>query len=62
MHWRHKLWPEDCFSLVQIDFSEQENVANIKVSLKDIPETVVEITEEAWKKYYFNAIKEKFSF
>lgn len=62
MNWRNKRWREGYYSLATLDFSEKEDCTLIALSQTGIPENFLENTEEGWKNFYFNSIKQTFGF
>lgn len=62
MNWRNKRWPEGCYSLAVLDFAEKEDCSRITLTQTGIPENFLDNTEEGWKNFYFNSIKQTFGF
>jgi len=62
MNWRNKRWPEGHTSLATLEFTEKSDCSEIKLSHMGIPKEFLENTEEGWKRFYWNAIRQTFGF
>jgi len=62
MNWRNKRWPEGCYSLAVLDFNEKDDCTVLALTQTGIPENFLDNTEEGWKNFYFNSIKQTFGF
>ena len=48
--------------MATLEFKEKEDCTEIKLSHMGIPQTYMENTEEGWKRFYWNAIRQTFGF
>lgn len=62
MNWRNKRWPEGHYSIVTLQFSEKHDCSEIKLNHLAIPQAYLENTEEGWKRFYWNAIRQTFGY
>lgn len=62
MNWRNKRWIDEHYSVVTLEFSEKEDFTLLTLNQTGIPQNFFENTEEGWKNYYFNSIKQAFGF
>lgn len=62
MNWRNKRWPEGYFSLVLLDFEEKEDHTLLKLTQTGIPQNFYENTEDGWRNFYWNAIRQTFGY
>jgi len=62
MNWRNKRWPEGHYSICTLEFTEKSDCSEIKLSHLSIPQAFLENTEEGWKRFYWNAIRQTFGF
>ncbi|CAF0724882.1 unnamed protein product [Brachionus calyciflorus] len=62
MNWRNKRWIDEHYSQVTLEFTEKEDYTLLTLSQTGIPHNFLENTEEGWKNYYFNSIKQTFGF
>uniref|UniRef100_A0A915KUH3 Activator of Hsp90 ATPase AHSA1-like N-terminal domain-containing protein n=1 Tax=Romanomermis culicivorax TaxID=13658 RepID=A0A915KUH3_ROMCU len=61
--WRMKNWrPDDHHSQVDLEFKEHDGSTILHLNQREIPDDQVSSTEEGWKRYYFDAIKQTFGF
>lgn len=62
MNWRNKMWPEGHFSIVTLEFTEKSDCSEVKLKHLAIPKVFAENTEEGWRRFYWNAIKQTFGY
>jgi activator of HSP90 ATPase len=62
MKWRNKRWPEGHDSIATLEFTEKTDCSEIKLTHMGIPKEYLENTEEGWKRFYWNAIRQTFGF
>jgi activator of HSP90 ATPase len=62
MNWRNKRWIDEHYSVATLEFIEKEDHTVLKLVQTGIPESYVENTEDGWRNFYFNAIKQTFGF
>jgi activator of HSP90 ATPase len=62
MNWRNKRWLEGHFSQAVLDFQEKDDCTLLTLTQTGVPANFLENTEEGWKNFYFNAIKQTFGF
>lgn len=62
MKWHNKRWPEGHFSDVTLEFNEKEDCAELTMTQTGVPANFVENTEEGWRNFYWNAIKQTFGY
>jgi activator of HSP90 ATPase len=60
MNWRNKRWIEEHYSLATLEFKELEDHTQVTLVQTGIPENFVDNTEDGWRNFYFNAIKQTF--
>ena len=62
MNWRNKRWPDEHYSTCTLEFTEKEDCTLLTLTQNGIPHNFVENTEDGWRNFYFNAIKQSFGF
>lgn len=62
MNWRNKRWPEEHYSIVTLEFTEKSDCSEISLNHLAIPQAFLENTEEGWKRFYWNAIRQTFGY
>lgn len=62
MNWRYKQWPDEHYSVVTLEFREKEDCTDLVLNQTGIPHNFLENTEEGWRRFYWNAIKQTFGF
>lgn len=62
MYWRNKRWPDEHYSLVSLEFNEKEDHTVLTLTQSAIPHNFLENTEEGWKNFYFNSIRQTFGY
>lgn len=62
MNWRYKQWPDEHYSVVTLEFREKEDCTELLLNQTGIPHNFLENTEEGWRRFYWNAIKQTFGF
>jgi len=62
MKWRFKTWPEEHYSVVTIELTQQNDGTTLKLAQKEVPVNELEKTREGWKNYYWRAIKQTFGY
>jgi activator of HSP90 ATPase len=62
MNWRNKRWPEGYFSVATLEFEEREDDTLLKLTQTGVPANFYENTEDGWRNFYWNAIRQKFGF
>jgi len=62
MNWRNARWPEGHYSIATLEFTEKSDCSEIKLSHLAIPSAFLENTEEGWKRFYWNAIRQTFGY
>ncbi len=62
MRWRSKSWPDEHYSTVTLELSENDGSTDVKITQSEIPENEFERTKEGWHRYYWEAIKQTFGF
>jgi len=62
MNWRNKRWPEGYYSLAIMEFEEKEDHSLLTLTQTGIPQSFLENTEDGWRNFYWNAIRQKFGF
>lgn len=63
MKWRNKRWsPDDHFSTVTLEFNEKEDCTFLNLTQTSVPQNFVENTQDGWRNFYFNAIRQKFGY
>jgi activator of HSP90 ATPase len=62
MKWRNKRWPDEHYSIVTLEFEEQEDCTRLSLNQTGIPHNFIENTEDGWKNFYLNPIKQTFGF
>jgi activator of HSP90 ATPase len=62
MNWRNKRWPDNHHSIATLEFTEKADCSNLKLTQSDIPANFVENTEEGWRNFYWNAIRQTFGY
>jgi len=62
MNWRNKRWPEEHYSVCTLEFNEQEDCTMLKLVQTGIPNNFIENTEDGWRNFYFNSIRQSFGY
>lgn len=62
MNWRNKRWPEGYFSVATLEFEEREDDTLLKLTQTGVPANFYENTQDGWRNFYWNAIRQKFGF
>lgn len=62
MTWRLKSWPSGHFSLVTLGFVQGSESTTLKLSQKDVPIGIKDLTDKNWRQYYWNAIMTSFGY
>lgn len=62
MNWRNKSWPEGHYSIATLEFTEKSDCSEIKLTHLAIPKAFAENTEDGWKRFYWNSIRQTFGF
>lgn len=62
MNWRNKRWPEGYFSLAILEFEEKEDYTLLTLTQTGVPANFVENTEDGWRNFYWNAIRQTFGY
>ncbi|KAJ3055014.1 hypothetical protein HK097_000093 [Rhizophlyctis rosea] len=60
--WRLKSWPAGHHSLVTIDLQQGDDSTTVHVTQKEVPIGEKDVTENNWKNYYWNSIKQAFGY
>jgi len=60
--WRLKQWPVEHYSNVVIDIEEMGDHTEIRLTQSGVPSSEVDTTNNNWKRYYWNSIKQTFGF
>ncbi|KAI3380031.1 hypothetical protein SNEBB_010089 [Seison nebaliae] len=55
--WRNKTWPSDHYSVVDIQFIQDNTGTTIKLTQSGVPCAFRTNTQDGWRSYYFNRIK-----
>jgi activator of HSP90 ATPase len=62
MNWRNNRWIDEHYSQCTLEFIEKEDHTVLSLTQIGIPDTFLENTEEGWKNFYFNSIKQTFGY
>lgn len=62
MLWRNKRWPDEHFSVANMEFQEKSDHTILKLVQTNVPANFVENTQDGWRHFYFNSIRQKFGF
>ena len=62
MNWRNKRWPDEHYSVVTLEFNEKEDCTLLDLTQTGIPHSFLENTQDGWRNFYFNAIRQKFGY
>lgn len=62
MRWRFKTWPDEHYSKVVIELSQQADGTELRLSQTGIPTNDFDRTKEGWQNYYWRSIKQTFGF
>ena len=62
MLWRNKRWPDEHYSIVGLDFTEKEDCTILSLIQTGVPANFVENTQDGWRNFYFNSIRQTFGY
>ena len=62
MNWRNKRWPEEHYSLAVLEFVEKEDFTLLTLTQQGIPQNFYENTQDGWRNFYWNSIRQTFGF
>ena len=62
MNWRNKRWIDEHYSVATLELNEKEDHTLLTLTQTGIPENFLENTEDGWRNFYFNSIKQTFGF
>ena len=62
LHWRNKRWIDEHYSVATLEFNEKEDYTELCLTQTGVPESFYENTEDGWKNFYFNPVKQTFGF
>uniref|UniRef100_A0A3P9HNU1 Activator of Hsp90 ATPase AHSA1-like N-terminal domain-containing protein n=1 Tax=Oryzias latipes TaxID=8090 RepID=A0A3P9HNU1_ORYLA len=62
MKWRFRTWPSEHFAAVSLELEDHGDETELRMECRGVPAGQEGSTEEGWKRFYFNAIKQAFGY